>query len=257
MPSSTDPTPNSTEMTGLLKNIPAQKMRFLDSSSLPDLLRLQAIIAESLPAPDIFVLHGEDFFRKAVSKSNSAIGVFAQNRLIAYSILRIPVCSGKATPDNLGKDIGLPPGDLLKVAHIQAIAVHPACRGNGLQRTLAQAHLKVAEDIGYHHICCTVSPKNGISLANMLSCGLKIEALVPKFQGWWRFILHKDLRKENRYPDARANGGEEQIALAATDLESQLNFHAWLGTHEYENGSWHEGILKDINRNHERLHRYA
>jgi len=35
------------------------------------------------------------------------------------------------------------------------------------------------------------------------------------------------------------------------------NRHAWLGTHEHENESWHEGILKDINRMQERLHRYA
>lgn len=214
--------PNSPEMTGLLKKIPARKMRFLESSSLPDLLRLQAIIAENLPSPDIFVLHEEDFFREILSNPNSAIGLFAQNRLIAYSILLIPVYSGKAMPDNLGKDIALPPEDLLKVAHIQAIAVHPAWRGNGLQRDLAQAHLKIAEDMGYYHICCTVSPKNNISLANMLSCGLKIKALVPKFQGWWRFILHRDLREENRYLDARANGAEEQIAITATDMESQL-----------------------------------
>ena len=37
----------------------------------------------------------------------------------------------------------------------------------------------------------------------------------------------------------------------------ELNFHARLGTHEHENGSWHECILKEINRMQERSHRYA
>lgn len=37
-------------------------------------------------------------------------------------------------------------------------------------------------------------------------------------------------------------------------LKKELNLHAWLGTHEHENRSWHEGILKDIYRKQERLH---
>ena len=51
-------------------------------------------------------------------------------------------------PHNLGMDINLPPEDLIKVAHIQAMAVHPDHRGNGLQRRLARAHLALEEDSG-------------------------------------------------------------------------------------------------------------
>jgi len=48
------------------------------------------------------------------------------------------------------------------------------------ERMLAQAHLRVEGDLGYLHICCTVSPKNPISLGNLISCSLMIVALRPK-----------------------------------------------------------------------------
>ena len=155
----------------------------------------------------------------SVCQPNSTIGIFAEEDLIAYSILRIPWFSGQAMPDNLGLDINLPPEDLIKVAHIQAMAVHPDHRGNGLQRKLVRAHLAQAGDLGYHHILSTVSPKNPKSLANMLSCGFQIEALLPKFQGWLRFILHKDLNKV--YLSSDADGRVEQIAISISDLEGQ------------------------------------
>ena len=58
------------------------------------------------------------------------------------------------------RSLNLSDEDLKKLAHLQAIAVHPHFRGYGLQRKLAAAHLKVLERTGYEHICCTVSPKN-------------------------------------------------------------------------------------------------
>lgn len=207
----------------MLISAPFLKMRFLDCGSLPDLLSLQAIIAENLTCPEVFLVHDEEFFREVLCQPNSAIGIFAREELVAYSILRIPGCCGQAEPDNLGRDINLPQKDLKKVAHLQAIAVHPSYRGNGLQKRLARAHLRVAEDLGYLHICCTVSPSNPISLANMLSCGLLVEALHPKFKGWWRFILHKDLKKPHPFLAAGSEGGAEQTAISITDLEGQMS----------------------------------
>ena len=157
----------------------------------------------------------------SLCEPNSTIGIYVGDDLIAYSILRIPWFSGRAMSYNLGLDINLLPEDLIKVAHIQAIAVHPDHRGNGLQKKLAGAHLAMAGDLGYHHILCTVSPRNSKSLANMLSCGFRIEALRPKFQGWLRFILHKDLKKAHLSSARDADGRTEKIAISITDLEGQ------------------------------------
>jgi GNAT superfamily N-acetyltransferase len=169
------------------------EMKFLQASSLPDLMSLQNIIAANLPCQEIFMLHDDMYFLEIFRLERSVIGVTTKEGLIAYSIIRIP---GLAD-DNLGKDLNLPEGELMKVAHLQAAAVHPAYRGNGLQRKLTFAHLRVIKELGYEHVCCTVSPKNPISLANILSCGLVIEGLRPKLHGWWRYILHKNILRPN------------------------------------------------------------
>ena len=55
----------------------------------------------------------------------------------------------------------------------------------------------------------------------MLSCGFLIEALCPKFQGWFRFILHKDLNKSHIISTEDTDGRAEQIAISISDLEGQ------------------------------------
>lgn len=167
-------------------------MKFLDYGYLAELLKLQDLVAESLPCKEIFILHEGEYFRQVLSRERSALGVFAGEQLIAFSIIRIPGLSS----ENLGRDINLQEKELGGVAHLQAAAVHPANRGHGLQRKLILAHLAVVEEMGYDHACCTVSPKNPVSLGNYLSCGLAIEGLCPKKHGWWRFILHKKIRRK-------------------------------------------------------------
>jgi hypothetical protein len=47
--------------------------------------------------------------------------------------------------------------------------------------------------MGFEHVLCTVSPKNPVSLRNILSNGFVIRGLKPKFEGAWRYIMHKNL----------------------------------------------------------------
>ncbi|OPY54286.1 MAG: hypothetical protein A4E49_01105 [Methanosaeta sp. PtaU1.Bin112] len=212
------------------------EMKFLDASSLADLLELQSIVSANLPCPEIFILHEDEYFQEALRVDRSVLGVTAGEKLIAFSIIAIPGLSD----ENLGKDINLPKDELVNVAHLQAAAVHPGYRGNGLQRKLTFAHLHVISEIGYNHACCTVSPKNPVSLGNYLYCGLKIEWLCPKRNGWWRFILHKEILKENpllreKSTDRRQSGMEDNLMahrdengieireIAISDIEGQLD----------------------------------
>jgi GNAT superfamily N-acetyltransferase len=163
------------------------RMQFLDEKDIPDILNLQAQVARCLPDPKIFHLQSEEDLREIFCLERSVIGVMADDVLAAYSIIRIP---GDAA-DNLGRDLNLPSKELGNVAHLQAIAVHPAYRGEGLQRRMERAHLGVIEDLGFKHVCCTISPQNPVSLRNTLECGFLIKGLRLKFEGWWRFILHR------------------------------------------------------------------
>jgi hypothetical protein len=207
------------------------EMKFLQAGSLPDLISLQHFIAANLPCPEIFMLHDDIYFLEIFRLERSVIGVITEDGLIAYSLIRIP---GLAD-DNLGKDLNLPEAEMIKVAHLQAAAVHPAYRGNGLQRKLTFAHLRVIEELGYEHVCCTVSPKNPISLANILSCGLVIDGLRPKMHGWWRYILHKNILRPN-FSDMEGQEDEvesrdleesgvcrNEIKIKISDIEGQLD----------------------------------
>jgi ribosomal protein S18 acetylase RimI-like enzyme len=210
-------------------------MKYLDTGSLEDLMELQNIVAASLPCPEIFILHEDEYFKEALCLDRSVLGITADEKLIAFSVIRIPGLSH----ENLGRDINLDM-ELGNVAHLQAAAVHPAYRGNGLQRKLTLAHLDVILEMGYQHACCTVSPKNPISLGNYLSCGLKIEGLCPKRNGWWRFILHKKILQANPFPGTnciermQAKDGDHSASqrkkraiavreIAILDIEGQLD----------------------------------
>lgn len=196
------------------------ELKFLDAGSLAELLELQDIIAANLPCQEIFMLHDEGYFKEVLRRERSAIGVRVGEMLIAFSIIRIPGLSA----ENLGRDINLPEEELTSLAHLQAAAVHPAYRGHGLQRSLTLAHLDVIEGMGYEHACCTVSPKNPVSLGNYLSCGLVIEGLRPKMHGWWRFILHKNIRQANQLVNRDKPGTEkEQKRIAISDIASHLD----------------------------------
>ena len=211
------------------------EMKFLRKDSMQDLVSLQSLIAENLPEPEIFRLHDDEDFRDVFQSEHSVIGVTTSEGLAAYSIIRIP---GLAK-DNLGRDINLTKGEQMKVAHLQATAVHPHFRGNGLQRRMAGAHLNVLENMGYRHVCCTISPRNPISLANILSCGFVIKSLIPKFGGWWRYIMYKDILRPSRINDdpnmcintingidfnmTRDNIRGDVVRVRCSDIESQID----------------------------------
>lgn len=178
-------------------------MGFLKLESISELLDLQRIISESLPSREIFIMHDKEYFQRIFSLKRSVIGIVCNGKLIGYSFILIPGLRDDDLCENQGIDLNLSEEELSKVAHFQSVAVHPFYRGNGLQRMMAAAHLHLIEEMGYVHVCSTVSPKNPVSLANLLSCGFLIEGLRPKFKGWWRFILHRS----TAVPDGFATNG--------------------------------------------------
>jgi len=200
------------------------EMRFLDEGALGEIMELQEAIAVHLPDPEIFMLHDIGFFREVLRLDRSVIGIIAEGRLAAYSLIRVP---GEA-PDNLGRDVGLQEGLLMRVAHLQAAAVHPSCRGQGWQRMMARAHLDVIAGMEIDHVCCTVSPKNPISLGNILSCGFVIKSLRPKFGGWLRYILYRDMSWP-KVPPHMASGELLEVALSDVTAQERLLSQGFLG----------------------------
>ncbi len=198
-----------------VSEIPSFNMKFLESSDLRDICGLQGLVAENLPSQELFRLHDEDYFRELLESDRSAIGITIDDVLIAYSLIVIP----GAGQDNLGNDIDLPEDELESVAHLQAAAVHPDYRGNGLQKLMGEAHLKVIEEMGFANVLCTVSPRNPVSLRNILDNGFVIKGLRPKFWGVWRYIMYRDLHRPTSLRHLRSN----PLAIKCSDIEGQLD----------------------------------
>jgi ribosomal protein S18 acetylase RimI-like enzyme len=129
------------------------EMMFMDESSLNDMADLQDRVILDLADKEIFRRHSIDYFHFKVE--NSVIGVYTEDGLIAYNVLYFP---GDGE-ENFGADISISVDELSKVAYLETVAVHPTYRGNSLQRRMEDVHLKLIREMGYEHVCCTVSPK--------------------------------------------------------------------------------------------------
>lgn len=185
-------------------------MKFLGSDSIDDVIKLQEIMAQALPDKEIFRLTTPEEFRDLLSVQKSVIGVITEDGLIAYNI----VCFPGEDADNFGADIGLAWVELEKVAHLKAVVVHPAYRGNRLQRKLAGIHQEVIRDHGCCHVCSTVSPKNAVSIQNHFASGFVIKSLKNKYGDRLRYIMYKNIFR-TFVPRP------EVVGIESTDIDGQ------------------------------------
>ncbi len=94
-------------------------------------------------------------------------------------------------PDNLGRDIGLSAPELLRVAHMDAVVVHPLYRGYGLQQKLTMLVEQEVCAEGFRYLMCTVHPDNVYSRINMEKCGYRVVKEALKYGGLPRLIFLK------------------------------------------------------------------
>ncbi len=166
-------------------------IKILKKSEINLIKDLQCVVTNTLESQELFAPSPDELIASSVDYPNGIAGVFYEGKLIAYSLFYIP---GKS-PDNLGRDIGIPENELDRVVHFEESCVHPDYRGKKLlsvlmsfltQRAIKQHNIK--------HICATVSPYNYPSLkAVFQSSGMLARKLVTKYGGMKRYILHRNL----------------------------------------------------------------
>lgn len=117
------------------------------------------------------------------------VGAEVQGRLAAFFAILLP---GRS-PDNLGRDVGLPDAALDHVAHWTAVVVRPDLRGHGLQRRLMAATLEaVLPPPRVRHWFATARVENAASVRSFLSAGLSIVKVGPKYDGHDRYLFRQD-----------------------------------------------------------------
>lgn len=122
------------------------------------------------------------------------LGALADERagggLAAFLAIQFP---GRG-PHNLGRDYGLPEGDLDRALHFTGILVHPARRGQGLHRRLIETAAQgVLPPDRHRYWFATVRPENTASVRGMLSVGMSVFARKPKHDGHDRLLFVRDL----------------------------------------------------------------
>ena len=93
----------------------------------------------------------------------------------------------------LDEDMGLSPGQMGRVAFSDYCIVHGGYRGNNLQ-FLTYYHMEAFLWDDFDYLCTTVSPRNIVSLRNVLLCGFYAFQLKERYGGHMRYLLRKNMK---------------------------------------------------------------
>ena len=156
------------------------------------ILSLQNVVVEALEDKSRLQPLSLEEFQYILEGNGMMIGAFIENELIAFRALLVPPIDD----EHLGLDIGLSESELHRVIYQEISNVHPNCRGNGMQKILANVIMDELqkEDSKYDYVCCTVAPFNIPSLKDKFAQGMAIAALKEKYGGSLRYVFVKELR---------------------------------------------------------------
>ncbi|PEX90000.1 N-acetyltransferase [Bacillus cereus] len=204
---------------GVLKqNNESFHVTLLSREHIEQILSLQNVVVEALEDKGRLQPLSQEEFQYILEGNGMMIGACIENELIAFRALLVPPIDD----EHLGLDIGLPESELHRVIYQEISNVHPNCRGNGMQKILANVIMDELqkEDGKYDYVCCTVAPFNIPSLKDKFAQEMEIAALKEKYGGSMRYVFVKELRgdKENDWVDIKTvpmNDFNEQKKLLA------------------------------------------
>ncbi|UPJ16893.1 GNAT family N-acetyltransferase [Bacillus cereus] len=179
----------------LKQNNESFHVTLLSIEHIEQILSLQNIVVEALEDKSRLQPLSQEEFQYILKGNGMMIGAFIENELIAFRALLVPPIDD----EHLGLDIGLPENELHRVIYQEISNVHPNCRGNGMQKILANVIMDELqkEDSKYNYVCCTVAPFNIPSLKDKFAQGMEIAVLKEKYGGSLRYVFVKKLRGDN------------------------------------------------------------
>ena len=125
------------------------------------------------------------FILKAVTKDRQG-----REQLAGFFMVDFPGLMEK----NLGHYIGLGQEDLLRVAHMDSVAILAEYRGYGLQlQFIRKAEEILQAETEYRILMATVHPDNIYSLRNVKQLGYEVAAEADMYGGYRRYIMKKEI----------------------------------------------------------------
>jgi len=167
------------------------QVHLLTIDHLPEILRVQDEVVKKLTNPETLQPLTDDEFRFILEGNGFMVGAFVEKELIAFRALLVPIIDD----EHLGLDIGLKEDELQSVIYQEISNVHPAYRGNQLQKTLATIVMRelATRNHNFRYVCCTVAPFNIPSLKDKFAQKMQVAALKAKYGEKLRYIFVRDL----------------------------------------------------------------
>ncbi|UUI04122.1 hypothetical protein NP439_05400 [Oceanobacillus jeddahense] len=206
-------------MTKTIKDIPLKSgeknayLRYLTTTDLPDILELQTIVYEALEDKKRLETLGESEFRTILEGEPLMVGIFHQEKLIAFRAFLNPI----ADEEGLGEDIGLTEEHFAEIIYSEISNVHPDYRGNHLQTKMGEFMMEQLDRNRFRYILATVAPGNIPSMKDKFALGMRIYQVKAKYGGKLRYIYCNDLAlndvqsKEQREIDIKDIGGQAKL----------------------------------------------
>lgn len=201
----------------------------LTNDHLPQLLHLQEQVMAALENKQILQPLTEEELRFILEGKGAMIGLFDQQRLIAFRALLEPLLDD----EHLGYDIGYR-GPFEEILYQEISVVHPNYRGQGLQQQMAKMIMKSVDTSKHAMICATVMPFNIASLKDKFAQGMVVAALKYKYGQKLRYIFAKSLITDVQWE-------EESVGIDMADTLGQqaLLKQGYFGVSmQQENGLW-------------------
>tara|TARA_R110000868_G_scaffold190862_1_gene434820 strand:+ start:122758 stop:123450 length:693 start_codon:yes stop_codon:yes gene_type:complete len=164
--------------------------RVLKSQDIYQILEVQKIILDALPAhkKHFIATRSKDGFLKFIQSQGNILGLFDNEKLIAYSIVDFPKHISETQFDP-----SIQIDDINKSALFKSTVVVPEYRGQNLQKILIDMRVECALEAGRDVFITEVDPQNQASLSSLISQGFYIKHLgVSPADGMTSLYLFKE-----------------------------------------------------------------
>ncbi|WP_019413150.1 hypothetical protein [Paenisporosarcina sp. TG20] len=205
--------------------------RILEQKDLQDMLTLQQVAIAHLDSKDVLQPTTVQEFETILSGNGFIIGLFDDQKLIAYRTTLVPPLD----EEHLGLDAGLSKETLERVIYQDLSIVHPDYRGQGLQKQMGELVMARINRTLYDYVCATVAPYNIPSLKDKFALGLQVFALKEKYQSKLRYVFMKKLN-ETLQIDTTEEG--RLIPMDDTHTQQQTLNEGYVGVGMHYNNGW-------------------
>ena len=207
--------------SGLLRERDPFYIRRLYVEDLEAIMHVQKEVIETLENRNSLAPLTEEEYQHILLDGGSMVGVFADERLIAFRAMLVP----GDDDEHLGHDIGLDASEHSSIVYQEISNVSPFYRGHRLQNLMAKILMEQLRVDDFIYVCATVAPFNIASLKDKFAQQMEIAALKEKYGGVLRYVFVKHLH------EAGAEYKQEQlIPMHDTVSQQALLAEGWRGT---------------------------